>query len=59
MEFLFPKKKFTTDLLKRFNMLHCKIASTLMNLNEKLQANDGINMPTGNNSEVWWVVWCI
>ncbi|XP_057990422.1 uncharacterized mitochondrial protein AtMg00810-like [Hevea brasiliensis] len=35
------KKKYAANLLKRFNILGCKIVATLMNLNEKLQVNDG------------------
>lgn len=36
--------KYITDLLKRFNMLNCKGAATPMNLNEKLQVQDGTDM---------------
>ncbi|XP_021685295.2 secreted RxLR effector protein 161-like [Hevea brasiliensis] len=35
------QRKYAVDLLKRFNMLNCKIAVTPMNLNEKLQVDDG------------------
>ncbi|KAK2994884.1 hypothetical protein RJ640_002760 [Escallonia rubra] len=32
------QRKYAIDLLKRFNMLNCKVAATPMNLNEKLQS---------------------
>ena len=35
------QRKYAADLLKRFNTLNCKVATTLMNLNEKLQIDDG------------------
>ena len=35
--------KYATDLLKRFNMLNCNGVTTPMNLNEKLQVEDGTN----------------
>jgi len=38
------QKKYATDLLKRFNMLHCKSMPTPMNVNEKLVVNDGTSM---------------
>ncbi|KAK2970802.1 hypothetical protein RJ640_001169 [Escallonia rubra] len=35
------QKKYAIDPLKRFNMLNCKVVATPMNLNEKLQSQDG------------------
>ena len=35
------QRKYAIDLLKRFNMLNCKVVATPMNLNEKLQPSDG------------------
>lgn len=35
------QKKYVADLLKRFNMLYCEVAVTPMNVNEKLQCEDG------------------
>ena len=35
------QKKYALDLLKRFNMIHCEVEATLMNINEKLQHEDG------------------
>ncbi|XP_058008329.1 uncharacterized mitochondrial protein AtMg00810-like [Hevea brasiliensis] len=35
------QRKYATDLLKRFSMLNCKVATTPMNLNDKLQVDDG------------------
>ncbi|RVW26239.1 Retrovirus-related Pol polyprotein from transposon TNT 1-94 [Vitis vinifera] len=35
------QRKYAVDLLKKFNMLNCKVVATLMNSNEKLQAEDG------------------
>ena len=35
------QQKYATELLKRFNLLYCKITATPMNLNEKLQVDDG------------------
>lgn len=35
------QKKYTVDILNPFKMQHCKMAPTPMNLNEKLQMNDG------------------
>lgn len=35
------QRKYAEDLLKRFNMIDCKAASTPMNINEKLQLEDG------------------
>ncbi|XP_019055103.1 PREDICTED: uncharacterized protein LOC109115474 [Nelumbo nucifera] len=35
------QRKYATDLLKRFNMLNCKVKTTPMNVNEKLQLEDG------------------
>lgn len=40
-EVFFSQRKYATDLLKRFNMLNCKVAATPLNLNEKLQLDDG------------------
>ena len=30
------QKKYASDLLKRFGMVNCKVASTPMNVNEKM-----------------------
>ncbi|KAL0554294.1 hypothetical protein IC582_008212 [Cucumis melo] len=38
------QKKYAKDLLKKFGMINCKPATTLMNVNEKLQQNDGAEM---------------
>ncbi|XP_070057816.1 uncharacterized mitochondrial protein AtMg00810-like [Nicotiana tomentosiformis] len=38
------QRKYASDLLKRFNMLGCKIASIPMNVNEKLISNDGTGL---------------
>ncbi|RVW83084.1 Retrovirus-related Pol polyprotein from transposon TNT 1-94 [Vitis vinifera] len=35
------QRKYVVDLLKKFNMLNCKVVATPMNSNEKLQAEDG------------------
>lgn len=35
------QRKYATDMLKRINVFNCKVAATLMNLNEKLQVDDG------------------
>ncbi|XP_020272454.1 uncharacterized protein LOC109847633 [Asparagus officinalis] len=35
------QSKYAADLLKRFKMMNCKPASTPMNVNESLKANDG------------------
>ncbi|KAA0045829.1 Retrovirus-related Pol polyprotein from transposon TNT 1-94 [Cucumis melo var. makuwa] len=36
------QKKYAKDLLKKFGMINCKLATTPMNVNEKLQQNDGL-----------------
>ncbi|TYK21566.1 Retrovirus-related Pol polyprotein from transposon TNT 1-94 [Cucumis melo var. makuwa] len=38
------QKKYAKDLLKKFGMINCKPATTPMNVNEKLQQNDGAEM---------------
>ncbi|KAA0059765.1 integrase [Cucumis melo var. makuwa] len=38
------QKKYVKDLLKKFGMINCKPAITPMNVNEKLQQNDGAEM---------------
>ncbi|KAL3513933.1 hypothetical protein ACH5RR_026650 [Cinchona calisaya] len=35
------QRKFAIDLLKRFGMTNCKVSATPMNMNEKLQVEDG------------------
>ena len=35
------QRKYAEDLLKRFNMLNYKVAATPMNMNERLQLEDG------------------
>lgn len=35
------QKKYAADLLKRFSMTNCEVAATPMNINEKLQREDG------------------
>ena len=42
------QRKYATDLLKRFNMLNCKIVSTPTNVNEKLQLDNGIEKSEGS-----------
>jgi len=46
-EIFVSQKKYATDLLKRFNMLHCKLMPMPMKLNEKLVVNDGTRMANG------------
>ncbi|XP_055815066.1 uncharacterized mitochondrial protein AtMg00810-like isoform X1 [Solanum dulcamara] len=41
--FLSPRK-YAIDLLKKFNVLNCKVAATPMNINEKLCHDDGTEM---------------
>lgn len=41
------QKKYATDLVKKFNMLNCKIVVTPMNMNEKLQLGDGTELADG------------
>ena len=36
--------KYAIDLLKKFNMLNCNVATTPMNLNEKLRVEDDTGM---------------
>ncbi|XP_038704708.1 uncharacterized mitochondrial protein AtMg00810-like [Tripterygium wilfordii] len=43
------QKKYATDLLKKFNMLNCKMAATPMNVNEKLQLEDGTEKANARN----------
>ena len=38
------QKKYAKDLFKKFGMLNCKPTTTPMNLNEKVQQNDSIEM---------------
>lgn len=38
------QRKYATDLLKRFNMVNCNVATTPMNINEKLCRDDGFEM---------------
>ncbi|TYK04800.1 putative mitochondrial protein [Cucumis melo var. makuwa] len=38
------EKKYAKDLLKKFGMINCNPATTPMNVNEKLQQNDGAEM---------------
>jgi len=38
------QKKYAKDLFKKFGMINCKLATTPMNVNEKLQQNDGAEM---------------
>ena len=35
------QKNYAKNILKKFNMLHCKTTITPMNVGEKLQLNDG------------------
>ena len=35
------QKKYADDLLKKFHMMNCEAAATPMNINEKLQREDG------------------
>lgn len=35
------QKKYAVDMLKRFNMANCETSATPMNINEKLQCEDG------------------
>ena len=38
------QRKYAMDLLKKFNMVNCKVAATPMNVNEKLCHDDGGKM---------------
>lgn len=38
---IISQKKYALDLLKKFNMLNCKLCYTLMNTSEKLCVDDG------------------
>ncbi|KAL0541200.1 hypothetical protein IC582_021239 [Cucumis melo] len=40
----FSQKKYVKDLLKKFGMINCKPETTPINVNEKLQQNDGAEM---------------
>ncbi|XP_021617899.1 uncharacterized mitochondrial protein AtMg00810-like [Manihot esculenta] len=42
------QRKYATNLLTKFNMLNCKTAPTLMNLNDKFQNDDGTQSADGN-----------
>lgn len=44
------QKKYSIDLLKRFNMLNCKGTRTPMNVNKKLQQEDGSGKTDEKNS---------
>lgn len=44
------QKKYSIDLLKRFNMLNCKGTRTPMNVNKKLQQEDGSRKTDEKNS---------
>ena len=43
------QKKYASYLLKRFGMVNCKVASTPMNVNEKLQLENGIERADARN----------
>lgn len=38
------QRKYANDLFRRFNMLACKIASTPINVNEKLISDNGMDL---------------
>ncbi|XP_022865666.1 uncharacterized protein LOC111385506, partial [Olea europaea var. sylvestris] len=40
-EVFISQRKYAIDLLKKFNMVNCKAVATPMNVNEKLQFEDG------------------
>jgi len=42
------QRKYATNLLKRYNMVNCKTVATLMNVNEKLKLDDGIEKAEGS-----------
>ncbi|OIT23111.1 putative mitochondrial protein, partial [Nicotiana attenuata] len=42
------QRKYAIDLLKRFNMLNCKTVPTPINVNEKLQLEDGTEKVDGS-----------
>ncbi|KAJ8770389.1 hypothetical protein K2173_015003 [Erythroxylum novogranatense] len=44
------QKKYVADLLKRFNMANCEVVATPMNVNKKLQREDGTEK---NNSTLF------
>ena len=41
-------KKYVEDTLQKFNMVWCKTVFTLMNINEKLQPEDGTEIVNGS-----------
>ncbi|KAG6535405.1 hypothetical protein ZIOFF_000377 [Zingiber officinale] len=43
------QRKYATDLLKRFNLFNCNPATTPMNINEKLQLEDGSEKANARN----------
>lgn len=42
------QKKYVEDTLQKFNMVGCKTVFTPMNINEKLQPEDGTEMVNGS-----------
>lgn len=44
----FSQEKYVFDTVKKFGMLGCKPASTPMNIDEKLQSEDGSGVADGN-----------
>ena len=43
-EIFISQKKYAMDLLKKSNMINCKVAVTPMNVNEKLKLKDGTSL---------------
>lgn len=41
------QEKYARDLVKKFDMTNCEVASTPMNTNEKLQREDGTKQAYG------------
>lgn len=44
---LISQRKYVVDLWKQFNMFSCKVVGTPMNVNEKLQLEDGTDKADG------------
>lgn len=48
---LISQRKYVVDLWKMFNMFSCKVVGTPMNVNEKLQLEDGTEKSDGRYFE--------
>ena len=47
------QRKYARDLLSKFGMINCKPTTTPMNINEKLQHEDEVEMTDVRGSEAW------